>query len=196
MGGTGEGNRRQPVWLAPLAQRGAVSRLLAEAGAPVAIEEVRWEPVHPRAARRMRKKALLVVIAAGLVAATITQRPVMLAAAAVVLPIALWGATMQARRLGYAVASPFILFRHGWIWQTIQITWIDRVHALAISSSPFDRRHGMATLIVDTAVGGAMGAGGSRCPTSAPMSPARCRIGSRRKWRRRASGGDRRASRA
>jgi putative membrane protein len=159
VGGTGEGGRRQPVWLAPLAQRGAVSRLLAEAGAPVAIEDLRWEPVHPRAAHRMRKKALLVVIAAGLVAAAITQRPAMLAAAAAALPIALWGATMQARRLGYVVTSPFILFRHGWIWQTIQITWIDRVHALAISSSPFDRRHGMATLIVDTAVGGAMGAG-------------------------------------
>ena len=159
VGGTGEGHQRQPVWLAPLAQRGAVSRLLAEAGAPVAIEDLRWEPVHPRAARRMRKKALLVVIAAGLIASAITQRPVMLAAAAAALPIALWGATMQARRLGYAVASPFILFRHGWIWQTIQITWVDRVHALAISSSPFDRRHGMATLIVDTAAGGAMGAG-------------------------------------
>ncbi len=104
------------------------------------------------------RRRWLVVIAAGLIAAVVTRRPVMLAGAAVVLPIALWGATMQARRLGYAVASPFILFRHGWIWQTIQITWIDRVHALAISSSPFDRRHGMATLIVDTAVGGAMGA--------------------------------------
>jgi putative membrane protein len=158
VGGTGEGKQRQPVWLAPLAQRGAVSRLLAEAGAPVAIEEVRWEPVHPRAARRMRKKAFLVVMAVGLVASVVTQRPVMLAGAAVLLPIALWGATMEARRLGYAVAAPFILFRHGWIWQTIQITWIDRVHALAISSSPFDRRHGMATLIIDTAVGGAMGA--------------------------------------
>ena len=66
---------------------------------------------------------------------------------------------MSARRLGYAVASPFILLKHGWIWQTIQITWVDRVQALAISSSPFDRRHGMATLIVDTAAGGAMGAG-------------------------------------
>jgi len=127
-------------------------------GAPVAIEEVRWEPVHPRAARRMRKKALLVVLAAGFIAAAVTQRPMMLGAAAVVLPIALWGATMSARRLAYAVASPFILFRHGWIWQTTQITWVDRVQALAISSSPFDRRHGMATLIVDTAAGGAMGA--------------------------------------
>jgi putative membrane protein len=159
VGAKGEGQQRQPVWLAPLAQRGAVSRLLAEVGAPVAIEEVRWEPVHPRAARRMRKKALLVVLAAGLIASVVTRRPMMLGAAAVVLPIALWGATMSARRLAYAVASPFILFRHGWIWQTIQITWVDRVQALAISSSPFDRRHGMATLIVDTAAGGAMGAG-------------------------------------
>jgi putative membrane protein len=159
VGAKGEGQQRQPVWLAPLAQRGAVSRLLAEVGAPVAIEEVRWEPVHPRAARRMRKKALLVVLAVGLIASVVTRRPVMLGAAAVVLPFALWGATMSARRLAYAVASPFILFRHGWIWQTIQITWVDRVQALAISSSPFDRRHGMATLIVDTAAGGAMGAG-------------------------------------
>lgn len=159
VGGKGEGHQRQPVWLAPLAQRGAVSRLLAEAGAPVAIEDVRWEPVHARAGSRMRKKALLVVLAAGLIASAVTQRPVMLAVAAAALPIALWGATMSARRLGYAVASPFILLRHGWIWQTIQITWVDRVQALAISSSPFDRRHGMATLIVDTAAGGAMGAG-------------------------------------
>jgi putative membrane protein len=158
VGTAGEGQQRQPVWLAPLLERSAVSRLLAEVGAPVAIEEVRWEPVHPRAARRMRKKALLLVIAVGLGASVVTQRPVMLAAAAAALPIVLWGATMSARRLAYAVASPFILFRHGWIWQTIQITWVDRVQALAISSSPFDRRHGMATLIVDTAAGGAMGA--------------------------------------
>ena len=158
VGAKGEGNQRQPVWLAPLAQRDTVSQLLAEAGAPVAIDEVRWEPVHPRAARRMRKKAWLMVIAAGLVAVAVTRRPEMLVAAAVALPIALWAATMRARRLGYVVAAPFIMLRQGWIWQTIQITWIDRVHALAISSSPFDRRHGMATLIVDTAVGGPMGA--------------------------------------
>lgn len=159
VGGTGEGNQRQPVWLAPLAQRGAVTQLLAEAGAPVAIDEVRWEPVHPRAAKRMRKKVWIGVIGASLIAAGVTRRPEVFAVAAVVLPLALWEATMRARTLGYAVASPFILLRSGWIWQTIQITWIDRVHALAISSSPFDRRHGMATLIVDTAVGGAMGAG-------------------------------------
>jgi putative membrane protein len=159
VGATGEGQQRQPVWLAPLARREAISGLLAEVGAPVAIEDVRWEPVHPRAANRLRKKALIFMMAAGLIASVITQRPVLLAAAIAALPIALWGATMQARRLGYAVASPFILLRHGWIWQTIQITWVDRVQALAISSSPFDRRHGMATLIVDTAAGGAMGAG-------------------------------------
>jgi putative membrane protein len=157
VGATGEGNQRQPVWLAPLARQDAVSRLLAEAGAPIAIEDVRWEPVHPRAAKRLRKKAWLVVMAAGLIASSVTRQPAMMGVAAAALPIALLVATMKARRLGYAVTSPFFLLRHGWIWQTIQITWIDRVHALAILSSPFDRRHGMATLIVDTSAGG-MGA--------------------------------------
>ena len=159
VGATGQGNQRQPVWLAPLARWDAVSGLLAEVGAPIAIDDVRWEPVHPRAAKRMRKKALLAVMAAGLIASAVTRQPLMLGGALVALPFALWVATMQARRLGYAVTSPFILLRHGWIWQTIQITWVDRVQALSILSTPFDRRHGMATLVVDTAAGGAMGAG-------------------------------------
>lgn len=158
VGGGGDQGSRQPVWLAPLAPRAAVSRLLADAGVPIVLDDVAWQRVHPRAARRMRSKALLVAFLGGLLLWTVVRQPWTLAAAALATPILLGIATLQARHLGYALAGPCILLRRGWLWRTIYITWVDRVQALAVEASPFDRRHDMAALIVDTAAGGAMGA--------------------------------------
>jgi putative membrane protein len=153
--GTGQ---KQPVWLAPIAVREAVPRLLAEVDAPVALDDIAWQPVHPRAGKRLRTRALIVMLVVGFGAWTISRHPWSILATAAAVPLALGAATMQARRLGYAVMSPLVVIRSGWLWRTIQITWVDRVQALAVSASPFDRRHRMATLIVDTAAGGAMGA--------------------------------------
>ncbi|MPZ16397.1 MAG: PH domain-containing protein [Luteitalea sp.] len=157
VGSSGEPGKRQPVWLAPLVPRAFVARLLADAGLPIALDEVRWQPVHPRAARRMRRKTLLLTILGGLLLWSSVRQPWALVPTALAAPVLLAVATVQARRLGYAVAAPCILLRRGWLWKTIHITWVDRVQTLAVSSSPFDRRYGMARLIVDTAAGGAMG---------------------------------------
>lgn len=159
VGSSGEQSKRQPVWLAPVVPRSAVARLLADAGLPIVLDEVRWQPVHPHAARRMRRKTLAMTILAGLLLWAIVQQPWTLGATAFVAPVLLAVATVQARRLGYAVAAPCILLRRGWLWKTIHITWVDRVQTLAVAASPFDRRHAMAKLIIDTAAGGAMGSG-------------------------------------
>jgi putative membrane protein len=62
----------------------------------------------------------------------------------------------QAAGLGHAIAGDFFFFRSGWIWRHVTVAPLDKVQAVQIVETPFDRRHGMASLVVDTA--GAAGA--------------------------------------
>jgi putative membrane protein len=51
------------------------------------------------------------------------------------------------------VTDSAIVFRSGWVWRYLTIAPLAKVQAVSVHESPFDRRHGMATLLVDSAGG-------------------------------------------
>ena len=109
-----------------------------------------WQPVHPRAFRR-RFRAWLVFVAVVSVGLAPRLGWWTLAVAAV---LALWLAFVARRQvahLGWACTDAVVLFRRGWIWRFTTIVPLSRIQAVARHESPFDRRHRMARVRVDTA---------------------------------------------
>ena len=129
----------------PAVMQQVLQRLLPAAAWPVA----QWQPLHPRAWRRkLMVPALLTVVVA--FALTIARGPwgllVLLA-----LPLWLWRARVWARHAGWSVADGLVAFRSGWLDRRWRFAEVGKLQALELTASPFDRRHGMATLRFDTA---------------------------------------------
>jgi putative membrane protein len=69
--------------------------------------------------------------------------------------------------LGWAIIDGAVLFRSGWIRRHLTVARFSKVQAVAMSQSPFDRRHRTASVRVDTA-----GAGDGSHRVDIPYLPA------------------------
>lgn len=150
---TGNGGRSLRE-LAPIATPAVadalIRRLLPRAGWP----GLPWRPLHPRAWRRMLAvPALLTVLAA--FAATIR-----FGGSGLWLLLLLPWWWLRARKLAacarYAVGEALVAVHTGWLDRRWRFAEIGKLQAVRLSRSPFDRRHGMATLWFDTAGAGPM----------------------------------------
>ncbi len=68
-----------------------------------------------------------------------------------------WGAIsarIYTAHLGWAVIDGAVLFRTGWIWRYLTVARFSKVQAVSLTQSPFDRRHRLASIRVDTAGAG------------------------------------------
>jgi putative membrane protein len=156
-GAPGEGNK-QPVWLAPLVAREALPGLLAGVGLSIAPDDAPWTPLHRHAPRRARTRMLIALAILSALASPVAGWRFAGLGFVVLAPFAIMLATRQSRAIHYAAAATQVWLWQGWQWRTLQLTWVDRVQVIAVRESPFDRRHGMASVVVDTAAGGGLGA--------------------------------------
>lgn len=109
-----------------------------------------WQPLHPRAWRRVLFPSLLVI--AGLTAlATLRFGPWALLLPLLLLPLAALRARGLAKRCGWVLTERVLAWRSGWLDRHVSFAEVHRLQGLRLSQSPFDRRHGMATLYADTA---------------------------------------------
>ncbi len=137
-------------WLAPIIRTGDLPALVHHVVPELDLGAIDWQPVHPRAFRRVVKRALAVgaVIAAGILI-VFGWRGI------VVLPLILgWfvlAARKQVDRLGWTASDRIVAFRSGWIWRGMTVARIAKIQAVAWRESPFDRRAAMARVRVDTA---------------------------------------------
>lgn len=135
----------------PIAHARQVPALVRALFTDFALEGVSFLPVHPRSRRRTTTRyaiAILVLAGAG---AILDLRALWLL---VLLPLAWALAAWQYRMRGYAVTEDYVVLRSGVL---NRITWIvpdDKIQTLHLTSTPFQRRHRLASLIVDTASGG------------------------------------------
>jgi len=142
-------------WLAPIIARDAVPAFVERLMAGADIAHADWQPAHPRAARRRFLRGLVWPVA-------VSAAPIWYAGLegwillAVSTAFTWWRARMQARHMGHCLGGGFFMYRSGWIWRHVTIAPLAKVQAVSTGETPFDRRHGMAGLIVDTA-----GAGGA-----------------------------------
>jgi putative membrane protein len=135
----------------PLARVPDVPGLIRAVFEDVDYGTLEFHRVHPRARLRAfyRYAVPLVLLVAGLAAWRGTQWLWLLT----LLPAAFAAAHLHYRHLGYALAPGYLVARSGFL---NRITWVvpeRKIQTLHVRQTPFQRRHGLASLIVDTAAG-------------------------------------------
>ena len=170
--GAGQGEKQHSQgrthWLAPVCLPQQASALIDAALPDADLRgEPDWQPLAPGArARLFRRSVYVLVVLAVLAVVALHTLPgarfrvgvVWTAVALLVLvPIAWLRAHIYVRYTRWALTADAILFRHGWLTRRLVIAPRNRLQSVRLSSSPFDRRYGMASVSLDTA-----GAGGGR----------------------------------
>jgi putative membrane protein len=153
-GGRVKNEHLESHWqLAPIADGDGIARIIGAVmpSTPWPIEH--WQPLHPNAwKRKFKAPALLLLIPT-------TTLIYWLHAWGLLLLLAypwLWFQSKQwAKHAGYSDDNGLIAVREGWIGKTWRFAEVRKVQAVYLKQSPFDRRHGMATVFCDTVNAGA-----------------------------------------
>ena len=155
-GGTGAGQRSAAnvrEWLAPLIRQRALPNLLHHVVPGFDLNAVAWQPVHPRAFARALKPSLLFCAAVTVAAAL----AIGWGAIGVLVLTLIWSmvSTRQfVAHLRWADDDDVVAMKSGWLWQQITLARVNKIQAVAMHESPFDRRAAMARVRVDTAGAG------------------------------------------
>jgi putative membrane protein len=148
-----EGGAARRESLAPIVNRADLPRVLREVLPDVDVPAVIWSPVHPRGVGRAFRASL--VLAAFLTLPFIAMlRWWTLAWLAVLVGWAWVHAWLYVKHLGWAVGDQAVLFRSGYLWRELTVARFNKIQAVTLGESPFDRRAHMASVRVDTAGAG------------------------------------------
>lgn len=151
-GGSGQGSSSAGgrEWLAPLIRVEALPGLIQQVVPGADLSALEWHPVHPRAFRRAMKPNL--VVAGGLTIAA--SFAIGWGAIGVLLLASTWaviGARQYVAHLGWSETDEVVVMRSGWLWKQITLARVNKIQAVTLSQTPFDRRAAMARVRVDTA---------------------------------------------
>lgn len=162
-----QGSQTRTRWLAPICTPDMAQKLIAAALPDIDLTvQPDWQPLAPGARGRMFRKSVYVGVLAATVAALILHLvpetpfkpgmgwiPVVLSA---VLFVAWWRAHVYVANTRWALTSDAVMFRYGWLTRRLIIAPRNRLQSVQLAESPFDRRHRMASVSIDTAGGSAM----------------------------------------
>lgn len=141
--------------LLPIVRRDELPALLPRLLPELDHDPAPWQRVSRRAIRRgfLKGAVALLVLTTGLVAVEGLLRgprwrdlwPLLF------LPVVYWLNVISYRHLGYATGRLYFQTRRGWLGRSWHIVPLRNAQALVVQETPFDRRHGVATLHLDTA---------------------------------------------
>ena len=157
--GGSPGERGGAEAFVPIARREDVGRLVRGIFADADVDAAQFQRVHPKAERRLRRRYLitfLLIWAPFWAARWLDVQPGGMLApwVALLLPLPWLMARWQYGARGWALPPGYVLARSGVM---NRVTWIvpDRkLQTLHVRDTPFQRRLGLSTLVVDTAAGG------------------------------------------
>ena len=150
--------------LVPLAPPGVVEAILSALLPLSSWPPVRWHPLHPRAWWRVfALPALGVVLVTIPVALWYGAEGALLLA---LVPLLALRAKLWARYSAWSLDGGVFTFRQGWLERRWRFVETAKVHAILLHENPFDRRHGMASVHVDT-----LGASPLEPPLRVPYLP-------------------------
>lgn len=157
-GDTGEESAKTDsgAQFAPLIPISQLSGLLRRIRPDLDWEASDWQPLAPAAGRRMVVVGLLWSLPAA-AALIIFFEWIGAGLAALWIGFQIWKALRGARRAGWRLTPWGVIWRSGAFGSSVSAAFDDKVQAVSLQQSPFDRRHGHATLAVDTAAGGKTG---------------------------------------
>ncbi|MEL7060433.1 MAG: PH domain-containing protein [Acidobacteriota bacterium] len=137
------------LWLAPVAQRADLPRLLREVVPEFHLEAARWRSLAPTTASRLlRRNAAIVTATTALVWTAAGPWALTLF---LLLPCLAWWTSRWVARSGWTTTDDAILFRSGALGLTVSAVPFAKIQCVSLRQTPFDRRHRMARLSVDTA---------------------------------------------
>src|SRR5262245_14504085 len=160
-------------YLLPITRRGAVNPLLStffpdfDAGLT---ELADWRRVSRLAIRRGVIKGSIFCALTAAALFVVHWRLVALWPLAL-LPLVYFISVANYRNLGYTLSERYFCSRRGWAGRSTHIVPINKVQAVEVRQSPFDRRLGLATLSIDTA--GQAYTGGGPQISNLPLDEAR-----------------------
>lgn len=153
-GGGGEGGGvRVREWLAPLLPRPELPALLRQILPGVDLDALPWQPLHPRAFVRAVKPNLVMTAVVAMVSAIIIGWGA-IGVLVLAMPWAIFSARQYVAHIGWAEDDEVVAMRSGWLWQRLTVARVNKIQAVAMRHSPFDRRAAMARVRVDTAGAG------------------------------------------
>jgi hypothetical protein len=125
------------------------------------MDQLDWQPMHPRYARRLQVERALVVLVllAGSALPYLFLRhvfspsvPLWLFVVLFAIPFLSWPLLSVPRR-GYVVRDKDIVFKSGILWRSVTAVPFNRVQHVETSNTPLDRKFGLANLQIYTAGG-------------------------------------------
>ena len=146
----GSASKAQSQWLAPMVETARVPALLRQVLPEIELDRVQWSPIAQRAWRRVFKRCAA-VLAIPIVLGTLLLDPLMLAFAVPASIFVYAHARLYVKHTAYALTPWGVVFKTGWWTRTMKIIRYSKIQTVARAESPFDRRHRMASVRVDTA---------------------------------------------
>ncbi len=143
------------TWFVPILPNRELPRILEELRPGLGFDEQKldWQSTSAKTKQRLVRigiaLGLLVTLAAGW-----WIGPWGLLIGLVAVPHQIWYAIRRSRSLRYARTTFGVVFRSGIFYRKLSFTFFDRIQTVQWKQTLFDRRWGMATLVVDTAASG------------------------------------------
>jgi putative membrane protein len=138
------------AWLAPIITPEAGLQLLREILPEIDAQTFDWHPIHPRAYRRLSRLSIWIALVVSL--GTVYWVGWWSGVAFAVLTV--WGMTdarQYVRHAQWATTASLVTFRRGWIFKHWTLVRFAKMQVVGLHETPFDRRHHMASVSVDTA---------------------------------------------
>jgi uncharacterized membrane protein YdbT with pleckstrin-like domain len=140
-------------WLAPLLRQSALPGLLQGVLPGFDVSALAWQPVHPRAFARALKPKLALTGFITLIAAFAIGWGA-IGVLILILPWSIVSARQYVKHLAWAESDEMVVMRSGWLWQQMTLARVNKIQAVTMHQSPFDRRAAMARVRIDTAGAG------------------------------------------
>ena len=152
-GDTARRSSRRREALAPIMNEPELPELLRIVLPDLSLGEPVWHgPAEGAFGRELWARLLLALI--GTLASVFVLGPWAIVVLAFLTAWAWISARTYTAHLGWAVIDGAVLFRTGWIWRHLTVARFSKLQAVSMTQSPFDRRHAMASVRVDTAGAG------------------------------------------
>ena len=144
-------------WFLPVVSQSHISTILEELRPGMqwadAAPKLVWHGVSPQTEKRLSRIAFLWCVLISGVGLALT-RPWGAVGGLVFLPILLFLVRRQSRARRYGRTDWGIAYRSGLLTRKLSFAFYDRIQAIEVQQTPFDRRWKMAQLHVDTAASG------------------------------------------
>jgi putative membrane protein len=139
--------------LAPIIRSTEIRRLLDDVLPEVDFAAVEWRPVDARGFQRAMTASVFFYAALTL-PFVLMLKWWTLALLAVLMAWAYFDVTMHMRHLAWASTDRAVFFRSGWLFRQMTVARYTKIQTVSLTESPFDRRHRMAAVRVDSAGAG------------------------------------------